>query len=564
MLFEQVLTWIIIFATYATPDFLKNARFFGTLYYYCIKIASNYLRTPEAVNYVDNEIKVTSNKYGRSLPGTNNSLKCPLRGSVLQPILYSTPVHRIRREESPVIRKEILDLLKRKDQVMTNKINILAGAWIQFMIHDWFVTTNKTFKKDNHVYNLNGNDHWWSGSQIYGTEDDRRKFNNFSTNENSKLRNGDYLLVDNEYLPLGENGNELVGFYANFWSGLGFLHHLFVMEHNYIVDMLKKNKCEPSRVFDTARLIVTAMIAKIHTIDWTTSIIQDNSRRLSQYFIWHGFKGHLNIKTHIPLIDGLRGSYDERYNFSHTVEFVSVYRMHSLLPDKITIRDHSSGEVINQVALDTLILGKSSEINKTRNGKLDLLYTMGTHKACKLCLHNYPETLRDLNGIDLAEIDLVRDRERGVPMYNELRRTAFLLPYKDFSEMTNSEELIEKLRQAYPEGIDTMDAMIGLLLEPKIPGTIFGETTYCIFVMNTTKRIERDRFLTQCLTPEYYTDFGLSHIDESSMSGVLLRHYPEMAKHIKKDTNAFIPWDTRAKKLYEDVTGTFMDNLFWK
>lgn len=387
---------------------------------------------------------------------------------------------------------------------------------------------------------------------------------NFKTNENSKLRNGDYLIVEDEYLRLDNDGEELIGVHTNFWSGLGFLHHLFALEHNYVVDMLKKNNCEPSRVFDTARLIISAMIAKIHTIDWTTSIIQNESGRMSQYTIWYGLKGRLNIKTSISLIDGLRETYEERYNFSHTAEFVSVYRMHSLLPDKITLRDHSNGNKIADVDLDTLLFKKSAEINKTRNGRLNLLYTMGAHKACQLCLYNYPETLRNLDGIDLAEIDLIRDRERGVPRYNEMRRTAFLSPYKDFSEMTCDKNLIEKLKLAYPEGIDTMDTLIGLHLEPKIPGMIFGETTYHIFVTNTTKRIERDRFLTQCFTPEYYTEFGLRHVDESSMSSVLLRHYPEMAKHIETDKNAFIPWDTPAKKLYEDITGTFMDQLLWK
>jgi hypothetical protein len=523
------------------------------------------IRTPKAINYVDSNTIIETNHYGRSLSGTNTNLKCPLRGAVLQPILYSTPMHRVSRETKPIIRKNILKLLTRTEQIEEDKVNILAGAWIQFMIHDWFNTTNEVYEKDGHTYNHNVNDHWWSGSQIYGTEEGRRQFGKVKTTENSVLRDGDYLKVKDEYLPLDKNNTEVVGFYANFWSGLGFLHHLFVLEHNYPLYRLKQTECEPSRIFDTARLIVTAMIAKIHTIDFTTAAIRNSSARLSQYITWHGLKGRLNIKTSIGMINGARVNYDSKTNFSHNVEFVSVYRIHSLLPDVINLRSYKDDhEVLDTISLDSIILKNSPIINQTREGKLNLLYTMGITKACRLCLYNYPSTLRNLGSIDLAEIELIRDRERGVPKYNEMRRTFFLKPYNDFPEMTDDQETIDLLRDAYPEGIDTMDAVIGLHLEKKIPGAIFGETTYVVLAFDTAKRTDRDRFLTECFTAEYYTKFGIDYVDSCSMSKILLRHYPEMRDFIRKDTNAFIPWDKyKAKKLYEDVTGTFLGRFFY-
>jgi len=199
------------------------------------------------------------------------------------------------------------------------------------------------------------------------------------------------------------------------------------------VDRLKQTECEPSRIFDTARLIVTAMIAKIHTIDFTTAAIRNSSARLSQYITWHGLKGRLNIKTSIGMINGARVNYDSKTNFSHNVEFVSVYRIHSLLPDVINLRSYKDDhEVLDTISLDSIILKNSPIINQTREGKLNLLYTMGITKACRLCLYNYPSTLRNLGSIDLAEIELIRDRERGVPKYNEMRRTFFLKPITIF------------------------------------------------------------------------------------------------------------------------------------
>lgn len=546
---ECVITYLLIKFFWLIPSFVKNTVFLGTLYSYLLKTALDLFRKAETVNY-DN-IKIYHNEHGRTLNGTMNNLKCPLRGAAMQPILYNTPMHRVKWEDSPKVREEVLSLFKRNKQIEDDKANILAGAWIQFMIHDWFNTSEQVLEVNGKKYNHNTNDHWWSGSQLYGTELGREQIEDFKTHESMFLRDGDYLKVEKGYLPLDSSGEEIVGFNRNFWSGLGFLHYLFHLEHNYIVDRLKICKHDKDKIFDTARLIITAAIAKIHTIDWTTAIIQNRSARLTQYLIWHGLKGQLKLNTGISLINGLTSSYNNKDNFAHTAEFVSTYRMHSLLPDTINLRNHKTKELIGNAELSSLLLNKSSNINMTRSGQLDFLYTMGVQKACKLCLHNYPTTLQEL-----AAIELTKDRKRGVPKYNELRRTLLLKPYKCFEEMTCDKQLLKDLKSAYPEGIDSMDNITGLHLEEKIPGNIFGETTYTVFTANTTKRIQRDRFLTECFTPEYYTDFGIEYVNMCSMSKILLRHFPEMSKHIKLDTNAFIPWDDKcAKKLYEEVSG---------
>ena len=57
----------------------------------------------------------------------------------------------------------------------------------------------------------------------------------------------------------------------------------------------------------------------------------------------------------------------------------------------------------------------------------DLFYSFGVQHPGALRLHNYPRLLQKLTRIDgemidLAAIDIMRDRERGVPRYNEYRR----------------------------------------------------------------------------------------------------------------------------------------------
>ncbi|MEE8587642.1 MAG: peroxidase family protein, partial [Acidobacteriota bacterium] len=59
-------------------------------------------------------------------------------------------------------------------------------------------------------------------------------------------------------------------------------------------------------------------------------------------------------------------------------------------------------------------------------GMINLFYSFGTSHPGAPVLHNFPEGLRRLlrrDGalIDLAAIDILRDRERGIPRYNDFR-----------------------------------------------------------------------------------------------------------------------------------------------
>ena len=91
--------------------------------------------------------------------------------------------------------------------------------------------------------------------------------------------------------------------------------------------------------------------------------------------------------------------------------------------------------------------------------------------------------------------------------------------------------------------------MVGTLAEGYRPtGFGFGETMFQIFILNATRRLQADRFYTDCYTEEYYTKEGLDWIDRSSLKHVILRHYPELVSTgLGNIKNAFEPWDTGEK-----------------
>jgi hypothetical protein len=142
---------------------------------------------------------------------------------------------------------------------------------------------------------------------------------------------------------------------------------------------------------------------------------------------------------------------------------------------------------------------------------------------------------------------VLRDRERGVPRYNQFRLLMGLRPLRSFEELSDDVEAVKALKQVY-DSIDDVDLLIGNLAETHRPtGFGFGETLFEIFILNASRRLQADRFFTDSYREEVYTAEGLSWIDDASLKTVLLRHYPQLgATGLINIENAFEPWDVGA------------------
>lgn len=74
------------------------------------------------------------------------------------------------------------------------------------------------------------------------------------------------------------------------WLGLEVMHTLFVKEHNAIAAKLAAAypSMTDQQLFDKARMINAAVIAKIHTIEWTPAILPNNNLAAAMHGNWHG------------------------------------------------------------------------------------------------------------------------------------------------------------------------------------------------------------------------------------------------------------------------------------
>jgi len=503
---------------------------------------------------------------------------------------------------------------------------------------------------------------WWDASQLYGYDERSGRRVKRDPNDQAKLllmpireegEGGDklgYLPVFGPGDPINAewSGQEATAFPDNWSIGMSFYHNVFAREHNAFVDAFRtqaaltpdvdsglRHPANPDRViryrdvtpdelFEVARLVVAAEIAKIHTIEWTTQLLYNEPlnrgmnanwsgvfakhetvaealkevvRRLgdsndakkanSLYAAFAGGPGIFGLGNRVydgvPLVGLLDPDKEDRWDlnnddhinggvnhfgspFNFPEEFISVYRLHPLLPDLIEYREWDTDpNVIRQtVPVIETFRGKATEVMRQK-GLSNWALSMGRQRLGALTLQNHPQFLQNLKmnrlqsstqQIDVAALDLIRDRERGVPRYNEFRRQYGLKQLTSFDDFVDTrlfmfslarreqEQLVKTLREMYgqhrcdvskkitnaqlnddrspiddclghPNGslidnIEDVDTMVGWLAEFRRPhGFAISETQFVVFILNASRRLFSDRFFTSSFRPEFYTTLGV-------------------------------------------------------
>ncbi len=523
-------------------------------------------------------------REGRSIDGSYNDLNYPAMGCANRrfgrnfALEHTFPDTANLMIPSPrVVSRELMT----RDQFQPATIlNLLAAAWIQFMVHDWFVHKRSSPKEGVDIplapgddwsdgkmriprsvpdpapagstrppAYANSNSHWWDGSQIYGSD----------AVVAAKLRTGEggtLKLEATKLLPIDpETGVHLTGFSDNWWIGLAMLHTMFTREHNFLCGLLAKEhrSWTDAQLFAKAKLINSALMAKIHTVEWTPAILPHPVIEVGMHANWYGLAGDelQDVFTFLnddEILGGIVGSKHDHHAapYSLTEEFVSVYRLHPLIPDRLLFRKLSSDAAIETIELPAMA-GRHTPGVASRISMTDLFYSFGRAHPGAITLHNYPKHLQNLTRddgehLDLAAVDIYRDRERGVPRYNQFRRLIHKDPVKSFEELTDNVVWREQIRKVYNNDLEKVDLMTGLFAEPLPPGFGFSETAFRVFVLMASRRLKSDRFFTDDYRAELYTEFGLHYIRENSMLSVLKRHYPDLAPALQGVDNAFKPW----------------------
>jgi Animal haem peroxidase len=502
---------------------------------------------------------------------------------------------------APVAPEDILEpspreisrrLLARHGDLKTaGGFNLLGAAWLQFQVHDWLSHGQGTREEQIRIplaadddwpddvrldgqmaitrtprsplggapggppVHGNTETHWWDGSQVYGSTPERAR--QVREGAGGRLRlTPDGGLPDD---PL--HGVELAGVNANWWLGLSLVHTLFAHEHNAICAMLadRHHDWDDDRIFEVARRVNAAVIAKIHTVEWTPAILPHPTVRAAMHANWYGLLGAhaprlLRRLTRWDVLIGIPGSRrdDHGVPYALTEEFVGVYRMHPLIPDDFRMVSPADGRELGRRRMEE-VTGTATRAGAEAFSRDELIASFGVGRAGALGLHNYPDTLRRLprgpsatfagdKVIDLATTDIVRDRERALPRYNDFRRM-LRLPPATFDDLAGGDpDTRRDLEDLYGHP-DRVDLMVGLYGEAPPPGFGFSETAFRIFVLMASRRLKSDPLFTDDWGPRLYTREGMRWIERATMPAIIARHLPGLAPLMADVVNPFAPWD---------------------
>ncbi len=528
-------------------------------------------------------------RTARTLDGSYNDLANPRMGMAGSRFGRNVPIehtHPDPRILQPNPREVSRALLTRDGLIPATSVNALVAAWLQFMIRDWFShgkspaenpweiplteddpwptrpmqvmrtrpdPTAPAGDTDRPPTYANTETHWWDASQIYGTTPEHQRW--IRTGPNGDLPDGKLRVEEDGLPPLPDDPTTDPRRVPGFWLGLLMLQTLFTLEHNAICDRLRAEYPHWSgeEIFQRARLVNAALIAKIHTVEWTPAVISHPTTKTALRANWWGLAGERLYQavgriSGSEVVSGIPGSRTEHYGvpYALTEEFVAVYRMHPLVPDDYDLR--SSADDGRLMAATLRDLAGPGAVDVARKvGMADLMYSFGTEHPGLVTLHNFPKFLQEFhrpdgNLQDLAATDILRSRELGVPRYNEFRRLLHLAPAAGFEELTGDKKLARQIADVYAGDIEQVDLTVGMYAERRPEGFAFSDTAFRIFVLMASRRLNSDRFFTTDYTPAVYTQAGLDWVNDNSMASVLLRHYPQLRPTLGPVTNAFAPW----------------------
>jgi hypothetical protein len=509
---------------------------------------------------------------------------------------------------------------------------------------------------------------WWDTSQIYGYDELSRQRMKRDPVDPAKL-----LLIPiarrsgagekTGYLPQFDasdsinpdwSGQEAAAFPDNWSIGMSFFHNVFAREHNLFVTAFRTRAAltpdedcglrnpghpdviisykdvTPGELFEVARLVIAAEIAKIHTIEWTPQLLYDEPLYFGMDANWYGLladgdsvvvplKRVLSglVKSGDPVKQntwysvlssgpGIFGLGNRRYAsplssrdlwsigneddvnggtnhfgspFNFPEEFVTVYRLHAMVPDLLEYRDlnHDPNVIRNKIPVVDTLRGQATPAMREA-GLANWALSMGRQRLGRLTLQNHPQFLQNFpmprlhsatGQIDVAALDIIRDREHGVPRFNEFRRQyglRQLTSFDDFidqrlatdsAERREQKRVVDLLREVYgqhrcdaakvitaaqrnadgnpindcsgrPDGsivdnIEDVDTVVGWLAEfPRPHGFAISETQFQVFILNASRRLFSDRFFTSSFRPEFYTTLGIGWVTNNGPDGKVL------------------------------------------
>ena len=426
------------------------------------------------------------------------------------------------------------------------------------------------------------------GWAIYGGSEERLEWLREGPVDGDMSNNSAYLLTNDGFLPRADARGDadaaplmelqaglrarperavIAGdIRANENIGLTSIHTLMVREHNRIVDELPDYLDEEIK-FQIARKVVTAQQQYITyneflpamgvTLDAYEGYDATVDPTLSNEFATVGFRGHSMIHGEFEV-----ETEASRYSAKTLAKFEDMGIEVEINGDEVELAvpivvASGNPDLVEEIGLDLISAGMAGEAQYKNDEQLDnqlrsILFQIPVDRNGELDGPNIPDSFSTV--LDLGAIDIMRSRDHGIPLYNDLREAYGLERVESFTDITGEDSakfprgvgiddedslLFTELRdrdgnlleigseaadgeavtgvratplaarlKAIYGSVDKVDAFVGMVSEANLPNSEFGELEQALWKTQFEALRDGDRFF-------YLNDPDLEAIEAS-------------------------------------------------
>ncbi|MEM9930398.1 MAG: peroxidase family protein, partial [Bacteroidota bacterium] len=330
------------------------------------------------------------------------------------------------------------------------------------------------------------------GSGVYGSDEYRANWLRTFSDGKLKVSAGDllpYNTIDGEIdspndpgAPFMANGTGAPGpmfvagdIRANENPLLAAFHILFVREHNLQCERLKQENPDwtDEELYQHARKLIGGLIQSVVYNEWLPTM----GVPVATY---NGYDETINPQ--------LANSFSAAaFRVGHTLLNGNIRRLDAngeVLPEgNLTLRDaFFNTSTLEDHGLDPFLRGMAEQVQQMMDSRVvdDV--------------RNFLFGPPGAGGLDLASINIMRGRERGLPSYNVIRRAYGMQILFDFTQINPEFEVYNTLQELYQNDINEIDPWVGMLAERPVPGSIFGPTIQTIMEKQFSDLRDGDRF----------------------------------------------------------------------
>jgi hypothetical protein len=261
---------------------------------------------------------------------------------------------------------------------------------------------------------------------------------------------------------------------ANENPALLSMHILFVREHNRLCeDLVKKHpEWDDEQLYQHARKLVGALIQSIHYDEWLPTV----GIELPPY---DGYK----TNVHAQVFNVFTAA---AFRLGHTLlngQLLRVDNDGNTLPGgHLSLRDvFFNISSVEEHGIDPIFKGMGIQMQQNFDSKV------------VNDVRNFLFGPPGAGGLDLVSINIARGRERGLPDYNTVRMGFSLPRYQIFQQVNPDPQMFFALSGLYGS-VNNLDPWVGFLVEPRVPGKLFGETLVRIMEVQFARLRDGDRF----------------------------------------------------------------------